>query len=222
MMGVPEYPKIETLFDRDPVTFKVIPGRYRWPEFDNVRRWSVTEKIDGTNVRVALLPDGTVWCGGKTDQAQMPVFLFDYLRTTFPAERLRDVLWNTDIEHQRPTWVLYGEGYGPKIQKGGGRYRATPGFRLFDVMVGGLWLEPESIEDIADQLDITHAPVFGVRTLDTAIDLLNPGTGFDSRVAREDGGDPDLTAEGIVARSAPLLLSRRGERVMWKLKTRDF
>ena len=28
--------------------------------------------------------------------------------------------------------------------------------------------------------------------------------------------------EGIVARTEPLLLDRRGNRVMWKLKTKDF
>ena len=32
--------------------------------------------------------------------------------------------------------VLYGEGYGAKIQKGGGNYRADQDFVLFDVRVG--------------------------------------------------------------------------------------
>jgi len=33
-----EYPKIETLYDRDKETFKVIPDMLRWKEFDLIRR----------------------------------------------------------------------------------------------------------------------------------------------------------------------------------------
>ena len=50
-----EYPKIETLFNRDE-KFKVVEGDYRLPEFENIKQWDVTEKIDGTNVRVRLFP----------------------------------------------------------------------------------------------------------------------------------------------------------------------
>jgi hypothetical protein len=42
-----------------------------------------------------------------------------------------------------------------------------------------------------------------------------------SCVSPEDGG-PGKRAEGIVARAEPLLLTRRGERLLWKLKFRDF
>ena len=45
--------------------------------------------------------------------------------------------------------------------------------------------------------------------------------GFASTVARQEG-KADHKAEGVVACSVPQLFNRRGQRVMWKLKTKDF
>ena len=84
-----EYEKIGTLYDRDEKTHKVIAGQLRCAEFGNVKRWSITEKIDGTNVRVRLSPDNSVFYGGRTDNAQMPVILLDYLKNALPADKLR-------------------------------------------------------------------------------------------------------------------------------------
>lgn len=70
------YPKIETLYERYPDTHKVIKGQLKRPEFGLVNSWLVTEKIDGTNIRVqylnAQIP--TVSFKGRTDNAQMPSF----------------------------------------------------------------------------------------------------------------------------------------------------
>ena len=45
------YPKIETLFDRDS-QFKLNTDAIRKPELDLIKKWEVTEKIDGTNIRI--------------------------------------------------------------------------------------------------------------------------------------------------------------------------
>ena len=50
-----KYPKIETLFERDKDTFKVT-DKIRLPEFEMIDNWLITEKIDGTNVRVIYSP----------------------------------------------------------------------------------------------------------------------------------------------------------------------
>lgn len=130
-----EYPKIETLLDRDPVTFKVIEGKWRLPEFGYLAAcdWEFTEKVDGTNVRVGW--DGqALRFGGKTDNAQMPTTLLTRLSEMFTPERLAATFGaatDTDV-------TLYGEGYGAKIQKGGGNYLSNGvDFVLFDVRVGG-------------------------------------------------------------------------------------
>jgi len=231
-----EYPKIETIFNRDPDDMKhVIWGEFREPAFETVSRWHVTEKVDGTNVRVFLeqtVPqsDGTsaavlgpcegttprVRFGGRTKDAQMHVSLISALEAMFPVDIVAPA-FDPDTSA-----ILFGEGYGPKIQKGGGLYRADQGFRLFDVLVFGRagrpwWLEWDDVQDIADKLDIDTVPVLmHDTTLDDALKLVEAP----STVAYQDGG-AGLPQEGIVARSVPLLFDRRGRRVMWKLKTRD-
>lgn len=213
-MKIPTYPKIETLFDRDD-QFKVRPGLFRCREFEAVNRWRIDEKIDGTNIRVALRPDDTVFVGGRTDDAQMSPALYDYLRAVFPAERLLPAF----REKGNPLAVLFGEGYGPKIQKGGG-YSDRIRFRLFDVLIvgddGQWWLDQEAVGEIANRLEIDTAPVL-VRecSTDEAVAIVSGPTCIDSE------GGQGCQREGIIARSEPLLLDRMGRRVMWKLKHKD-
>lgn len=214
-----EYPKIETLYNRDEATRKVIPGQLRLGEFGNIRRWQITEKVDGTNVRIGLSPEGTVSFNGRTDNAQMPLQLMNSLQATFTAEKLCAVF----ATENRSEVLLFGEGYGAKIQKGG-IYRRDMAFRLFDVLVGPWWLEPADIADVATQLGILTVPFLGeIEALPPTLDALKAllGNAGNSTVAIQDQGSGGR-AEGIVARTSPLLLTRRGQRLMWKLKFRDF
>lgn len=214
------YPKIETLYVRDPGTFKVLPDDQRpvlrCKEFDIVRRWRLTEKVDGTNIRVGLSADGQVAFAGRTDNAQIPRHLLDTLRDAFPSERMT-ATFSPGVEV-----VLFGEGYGEKIQDGGD-YRAGAGFRLFDVCVGGWWLNAGDVEDVAAKLGIKTVPCL---QRDITF-LIYPSSAEELRgilgesvVAAEEGRG--RLAEGIVARTDPLLFTRDGRRLMWKLKFRDF
>lgn len=216
-----EYPKIETVWDRDEKTKKVIPGQYRLPEFALIRSWFVTEKVDGTNIRIGLNPDGTVCIGGRTDAAQIPTPLLSYLLATFTPNKLREAFTRDGVLSD---FTLFGEGYGPKIQNGGG-YSAIPQFRLFDVRVGNWWLETDNILSVAQTLGIRVVPFLDsplglAETIPTTKESLQAMIDG-SIVASEDGGT-GCRAEGIVARAQPLLLTRRGDRLMWKLKFRDF
>jgi ATP-dependent RNA circularization protein (DNA/RNA ligase family) len=209
-----EYPKIETLYDRDPKTFKVMTDRLRLSEFQIIKSWHITEKVDGTNIRVEwIASEKRLIFGGRTDNAQMPTNLMVYLQETFKPEIF------TDFENDM---ILFGEGYGEKIQKGGGNYRKGVSFRLFDVLIGKWWLEPDSIKAISDKLNIETVPDLGIiRTLPTSKFELEVLTEGKSKVAIWDGGT-GCEPEGIVARTHPLLFTRKGERVMWKLKFKDF
>ena len=176
----------------------------------------VTEKIDGTNIRIGLNADGTVNIGGRTDAAQIPSPLLSYLLATFTPDKLRAAF------PDGADFTLFGEGYGPKIQNGGG-YCATPRFRLFDVRVGEWWLEWENVVDVAAKLGIQ--PVCNTRYgygLPTSAEELREWVGGDASITATDDGGTGCRSEGIVAKSEPLLFTRRGERVMWKLKFRDF
>jgi ATP-dependent RNA circularization protein (DNA/RNA ligase family) len=214
----PEYPKIETLYNRNPENMKkVVMGDLRKQEFGLIDRWLVTEKVDGTNIRVLLgWNDGEPFIrfGGRTAAAQMSTSLLDYLGATFPRDKVATAF------DEGTTAVLYGEGYGPKIHKGGGLYRADIAFRLFDVAVIGQrmwWLNWNDVTDIAAKLDIQHVPLLGdnVTTAEAIALVSAPST-----TAHVDGG-AGCQQEGIVARCDPLLLMRDGKRMVWKLKDSD-
>lgn len=203
-----EYHKIQTVWDRDPENnFKtLLEGQWAKPEFGYLKNaeWVWTEKVDGTNIRVKW--DGSeVRFGGRTDKAQIPTFLLDNLLALFPAEKLSEAF---DCEA-----CLYGEGYGPKIQKGGGNYRQDASFVLFDVRIGDIWLERGNVEDIAHKLGVDIVPVLDVGALPAMIERVR--NGFDSTWG-------DFRAEGIVARPRVELLDRLGHRVITKLKCKDF
>jgi len=223
-----EYPKIETLFDRGD-DFSVDDTRLRLPEFRLVSEWLVTEKVDGTNVRVVLDNEGGAdsWKGrvryyGRTADAQMPTFLLSYLSDTFTYERLRAAFTWWGVE-STPVVTLYGEGYGPKIQGAGGNYRpkdAGVSFRLFDVRVGAKWLDWHNVVDVADRVGIQTVPSLGFYTPKQAVSLAEGG--FPSSVAHNENGGAMFPAEGIVARTDPSLYMWDGRRLMWKLKAKDF
>lgn len=227
-----EYPKIETLLDRDEGTHKVIPAAWRLPEFLLPQHWLVTEKIDGMNLRIILHPEAHtdpydhepysaphVQFVGRTDDAQLHPDLKAYLEVTFSLEKVAAAFDpNTKA-------ILFGEAYGPKIQSGG-IYRRDIAFRLFDVVVFGSksgrpwWLNWSDIEDVAKKLEVQTVPVLLKNaSLEEAFELLLKP----SRVAIAESPDKSPpTQEGIVARTDPLLFMRNGGRVMWKLKVRDF
>ena len=139
------------------------------------------------------------------------------MQETFTSEKIEqafpDAQKNVVIE-------LYGEGYGARIQKGGNYRPKDVSFRLIDVRVGDWWLEPLDILDIADKLGISTVPEVGIMTLEEAVAFLKSKP--TSIVAKAEGGNPQYPMEGIVARSHPLMLRRNGERVIWKLKQKDF
>ena len=205
-----EYPKIQSVYFRDPATnFKTfLMDQWAKEEFGYLRDldWIWTEKVDGTNVRIVWEGASSVRFAGKTDNASLPPFLLDYLRCAFTTAYLAKCFDGPAI--------LYGEGYGAKIQKGGGLYRSDVGFILFDVFCGDVWLTRESVEDIAKKMFIPVVPIAGVGTLVSAVDLAKEG--FKSLIAQA------REAEGLVMRPAFELRDRNGHRIITKVKRKDF
>lgn len=209
-----EYHKIETLFERDMEgDKKLIEGRFRNPavEFLKDNQWHFTEKIDGTNVRVHW--DGhKVLFGGRTDSAQMPTNLMYALNEKFLG-MVNEELFEQKFGEMSVT--LYGEGYGEKIQKGGGNYRDGVGFILFDVYINGNWLERENVEDIAKAFSVPVAPIVLIGTIDEAVQFVK--TVPVSQIAKV-----PHESEGLVGRPVVEMRDRRGDRVIVKVKVRDF
>lgn len=213
-----EYHKIQTVFKRDLTIPKtLLTGQYSLPEFEYLKDniWVFTEKVDGMNIRVMF--DGEkVSFGGKTDNAQIPAPLILRLE-----ERFLPQLWKFIDKFGKDSFIcLYGEGYGAKIQKGGGNYRQDQSFVLFDVYVKskkefskGWWLARDNIEDIATFFSIDTVPIIGKGTLADMVEMAK--NGFTSKWG-------DFIAEGIVARPKIEIMTRSGQRIITKIKHRDF
>lgn len=205
-----EYPKINTVWKRaEEKPCPILVGQYARPEFEYLAHntWIATEKVDGTNIRVMW--DGErVEFGGKTDAAQIYAPLVARLRERFgDPEQFRAKFADCNAV------CLYGEGYGAKIQKGGGNYRSDVDFVLFDVKVGRWWLEREAIEDVACDFGLDVVPVVATGTLPALCERA---------AARMVSAWGDFYSEGLVMQPAVPLATRRGDRVIAKIKSRDY
>ncbi len=215
--------KINTLWKRDEKTHKIIEDNFSKEEFNSVKMWDVSEKINGTNIRITYDRTGNIQFDGKTDNAQIPAKLYAYLQSRFTVELMKIVFpleiteLDSELQNQKSQIViLFGEGVGAGI-KGSGNYFKDRGigFILFDVYIDGWWIERKNIVDIANKLGVKYAPELGMMDLQSAIDLVKQER--NSSIA-----EITMIAEGVVARSHPLMLFRDGNPIMWKLKVVDY
>lgn len=210
------------MWKRDSNTHVIIPGDYAREEFFSVNRWTVTEKIDGTNIRVRYdyLEGGRLLeFKGRTDKALIPKALLVKLNQLFTIEKIEDIFAN------KLHVVLFGEGYGHKIQKNGSKYiKDDVDFILFDIWADGMWYKQDVVSDIAIRLGIGFVPELVImKNLWVNVILED----FFERW-KVQGGDPrsiisaSAPMEGIVATSNPLMLFQDGTPIKWKLKYKDY
>ena len=209
-----EYTKIETVFERDVEgTKKLIDGKFRneTVEFIKDNRWIGTEKIDGTNI-------GIVWDGhkvsyqGRTERAHIPAHLMNKLIEMF-GSTVNEELFEQKFGEMQV--ILFGEGYGAKIQKGGGNYRSDVSFILFDIYLPeqNLWMKRDAVEDIAKTFGIDVVPIVYEGNIAGAVE-------FVKRKPKSTIGVADM--EGIVCKPAVDMLDRMGRRLIVKIKVKDF
>ncbi len=213
------YHKIQTLFKRTEKG-ELIVGDWTHPVFGYLSdlSWRCTEKINGTNIRIeidpiseAIRPIGKaeVSFGGRTDAAHLPARLVEWLQNKFLTPEMLETLKKKFPDGA----TLHGEGFGAGIRKGGGNYQDFQSFILFDVRVGDWWLEWENVIDVAQTLGIPQVPIVSLGTLDDAIRQVRDG------VTSIFG---NFLAEGLVCTPVVPLFTRSGDRVITKIKTRDF
>ena len=214
------YTKINTLYKRDEKG-KIMLGDFSRPEFEYLHKlpWIAYEKIDGTNMSY-------YWNGhileihGKTENASIPPHLYKKMEELVTVEMMQKAfpLKYDENGNEIPMLVIiYGEGYGSKIQKGGGRYISNDvNFRVFDVNIDGWWLEIENVQDICDKLNLEMAVPYGELTIEEAEKMVIKG--FNSTISE----DKTLIAEGLVLRPKVQLFNKRGERIMVKIKYCDY
>ncbi|MCP4640614.1 MAG: hypothetical protein GY851_09285 [bacterium] len=198
-----KYHKIHAPYYRDDKG-RLMPGKWARPEFEMLAdcMWTATEKIDGTNIRIGW--DGAaVEFGGRTDRAQIPAHLVNRLRELFPVERFEDL----------PPMVVFGEGYGHKIQAAGDSYNDEEcDFICFDVWCGDVWLEPDNVSSVAARLGLRVVPTVAALSLWGAFDFV--GKFPASQIG-------DIESEGLVLRAPMGMLDRQGHRIITKIKARD-
>lgn len=205
-----EYPKINSLYKRG-LDHSLIEGQYSQDEFTSVSKWNVTEKIDGTNIRIEYdAAANTINILGRTKDAQMPVVLNEW----FNSHPLMNIQSFKEMFPDVHRVILFGEGYGPKIQSGG-YYRKDASVILFDVIIGRWWLTRDGVKDIAAKLNLPIIPDLGIMSLDEITSLVKSKPL--SRIAIE----PRMM-EGVMCRSEPFMFCRNGQPVMFKLKCKEF
>lgn len=212
-----EYHKIQTIFKRDERGL-IQPGEWSCPEFEylSTSPWLWTEKVDGTNIRLHYTPGefgGTVQVGGRTDQAQLPAKLvanLDEAGLTL-AGQFKEIFGEDSA-------TIYGEGYGAGIQKGG-VYRPDQSLVIFDVKVGDWWLRREDVIDVASKLGLEVVAPVGRMTIYGAIELIKQEVATPGSLrSRWEGA----LMEGLVGKPTVDLFNRRGDRIVAKIKVKDF
>lgn len=230
-----EYPKIDTLYNRLK-NGKVDIASLRRPEFELINRWQITEKLNGRNIRVMLTREGEVTFAGRKDEKhlydQIDDVMLDYLKSIFIPRRMKYIFRKIDKDGSltKPEVCLYLEGIGSKMASGSGIYckGIEVSVRLIDAYIKPFWIERLLLEEFAKKLGVKCVPVIGYideipHSRQCLEDILS------SSIVATEAGNFNTRPEGIVARTSPILFSRTktelsevGERIMWKLKFKDF
>ena len=210
------------------------------PEYENY-----VEVVDNITAEDSMIPYKVTWSvsyKGKTDNAEVPKKLMKYLQETYTEEVILNALglkkemsvdddftiekgWvieNNSWGHELDTskipskYTIYGEGYGAGIQKCGGNYQLEQKLIGFDVKVGDIYLLRENRDEIFNKMNCPIVPFVGQFTIDEAIEYVKKG--FISNISE----NREFLAEGLVCRTPMGLKTRRGERIIFKVKTCDW
>ena len=218
-----KYPKINTLFMRrytqeeckaKKIRSNPITTAYTKKEFIGIDLWVIQEKIDGTNIRI--FKNGEI--RGRTDESSIPPKLLKHLQSIFTPEKIQAVFGDKDL-------MLFGEGYGAKIQRFGSQYLDHQSFILFDAYINGMWVNVDKIPGIAESFGVRYAPY-----IEQKIDWMEDIHWSKEKIIEYVKSKPksliatnkDLIIEGIVAKPYPMLLFQNGNPVYFKLKCKDF
>ena len=205
------FPKISAPFGRKtPKDRLVDPSIYAKPWVEHLRgvKFHASEKIDGTSV-------GIVWDGerisfvGHTVKSEFCPRYLDYLKANFATAEFESVI--EEIFSDTPV-TIYGEG----ISKDYNVHYGFPegNFIMYDVQnEGGTFYNREPVREIAAKLALI-TPYEEMMTLDEAIEFVKSRPM--SRL------DPTKKMEGLVLRAPVEMYTNTGERIICKVKVKDF
>lgn len=204
-----QYPHIENLED--------MPAIFDLPEV------IVTEKVHGSNMRIAVL-EGKLHLGGRklkfehiNPESREGLCFIQWVLDTGLDKRMLGAFAGSDV-------ILFGEWHGsgtpkknwPQVQKGI-RYIKGNDFRIFDIKADGRYLAFDDIAPWASKVGLKTMPVLYRGKPDR--DVFNSLIDTLSKVGEENGiVDPENTIEGLVIRPLKFTTDEKGNPIMAKLK----
>lgn len=165
--------------------------------------WFAWRKLDGENIRVHWDGERAVW-NGKTNNFVCNANFKDYMALMF-AEEFFEEKFGRDIKV-----TLFGEHMGPKVQ-GNELGLKSETFVLFDVLVNNTWLDHDQVVDVAKFFGLCTPADFGSTFVSPLTNLIDTVAG---------GGIKEW--EGMVAVPLCGLRDRQGNRIVVKIKNRDY
>lgn len=150
---LPEHP----LFPR----YTSIENMRNYPQiFEEGEMVYVTEKIHGTNTRIGMI-EGELMGGSHRMRRKAPESHEEALQNPywFPSTLpqvmgLLESLWNQGCKQV----VIYGEVYGDRVQSFHYGQKGTYGYRAFDILVDGKYLDAAEFVHICRFVDIPIVP----------------------------------------------------------------
>ena len=209
-----EYQKIPTLYKCDSATHTFL-GEIYDPYVNYLKdlHWIVSEKVDGTNIRVYY--DGhTVTWSGRTDKSQLPKEVAELLQNKFGESEIifEQLFGDKEV-------ILFMECYGGKIQ--GGLYGGKERLIGFDVMVNNSYLDKTIIEDIFDKFNIPCVEFFEVAGLSNIVVDVREAVCSPQKHISPLCEKGTTVIEGYVCVPKIRIYDNQGNRIIVKIKVRD-
>ncbi len=122
----------------------------------------VSEKINGTNSRVGII-EGEFMAGSHSVRRKEPTSVDDYAKNTywFPLSliEVKDLLNHLYLKGHKQV-ILFGEIYGNVQKKYNYDVKSGIGFRAFDLLVDGTYLDEPEFKDLCLKHGVKTVPTF--------------------------------------------------------------
>lgn len=193
-------------------------------EYLKDNQWIWTEKVDGTNVGIHY--DGNkIDFLGHQDSSEIQSNVLTYLNGRFNNDSFISIMEATFGEKEV---ILFGECYGKGVGPGN-QYSSCLSFIMFDIFIGsikdtvngGVYLARASIDEIGNALQIAVVPIILTGTIEEAVNLVKSKQ-KSTIVTIGSKTENKAYMEGLVGKPLIDLRIMSGERIMCKVKMKDF
>lgn len=169
--------------------------------------WVYSRKLDGENIRIQWDGEQVLW-NGKSNSFQCSAEFTEYMNSTFLEEIFEEKFGRDKVV------TLFGEKMGPKTQ-GNELGLKKDTVVLYDVNIDGTWLSKMNMAEIAEYFGPNVWPVY--------LYMLHGQAPTKLRELIEMCANGEFKEwEGIVATPLVEMRDQKGQRVIVKIKNRDY